>query len=192
MERASSATPEQAARESVDAPLGLVTGSHHMQVFWVSDEEHDCQVGFPFTWLIPERRWVPRNSTFLRPPAFEHRPETWNFVCARCHATGTQPNLERATLTWHTQVGELGISCEACHGPGRRHTEARLGDAAAKVEPARETLRTEIVHPKKITPARASQICGFCHSMKWWDRNEGWPERGFRFRPGDDLEATTP
>ena len=49
-----------------------------------------------------------------------------------------------------------------------------------------------IVHPEKIPPARASQICGFCHSMKWWDNNEGWPERGFSYRPGDDLEATTP
>jgi predicted CXXCH cytochrome family protein len=28
--------------------------------------------------------------------------------------------------------------------------------------------------------------------MKWWDRKEGWPEHAFSFRPGDDLEATTP
>jgi predicted CXXCH cytochrome family protein len=28
--------------------------------------------------------------------------------------------------------------------------------------------------------------------MKWLDRKEGWPERGFSYRPGDDLEATTP
>ena len=106
--------------------------------------------------------------------------------------TGTQPNLDRATLTWHTRVGELGISCEACHGPGKRHAEARLAGRDQTTELPQELLRTEIVHPKKIDPARASQICGFCHSMKWWDRNEGWPEREFRFRPGDDLEATTP
>jgi len=28
--------------------------------------------------------------------------------------------------------------------------------------------------------------------MKWWDRTEDWRVRGFRYRPGDDLEATTP
>ena len=66
-----------------------------MQVFWVGNGMGNCQVGFPFTWLIPEKRWVPRNSTFIRPPGVEHRPETWNFVCARCHATATQPNLDR-------------------------------------------------------------------------------------------------
>ena len=49
-----------------------------------------------------------------------------------------------------------------------------------------------IVHPEKLDPRRASQVCGFCHSMKWYDGNEGWSENGFRYRPGDDLEATTP
>ena len=51
---------------------------------------------------------------------------------------------------------------------------------------------TTIVQPRDLPAVRTSQVCGFCHSMKWWDRKEGWPERGFSFRPGDDLEATTP
>ncbi|MBI4324008.1 MAG: C cytochrome precursor, partial [Chloroflexi bacterium] len=120
------------------------------------------------------------------------RPETWNHVCARCHATATQPNLDRATKTWDTQAAELGISCEACHGPGERHAaqQRELRNSPAKSNPAGANLA--IVHPKKIPPARSAQICGFCHSMKWWDAKEGWPERGFSFRPGDDLEATTP
>lgn len=225
MESEHPGTPDRPAPEPVEVPLGLVTGSHHMQVFWVPNGLGNCQVGFPFTWLIPEGRWVPRNSTFIRPPDFEHRPETWNHVCARCHATATQPNLDRASLTWRTQVQELGIACEACHGPGERHvawararetsaaagggragrrlspSENRDGDEQAEVaETAGGEATTAagldedlyIVHPKHLPPERASQICGFCHSMKWWDEREGWPERGFSFRPGDDLEATTP
>lgn len=224
MESEHPGTPDRPAPEPVEVPLGLVTGSHHMQVFWVPNGLGNCQVGFPFTWLIPEGRWVPRNSTFIRPPDFEHRPETWNHVCARCHATATQPNLDRASLTWHTQVQELGIACEACHGPGERHVawararettasgaergrsrippaedddgEAQGGSARpaggtpAGRGPADEDMF--IVQPKHLPPERAAQVCGFCHSMKWWDQREGWPERGFSFRPGDDLEATTP
>jgi predicted CXXCH cytochrome family protein len=187
MERLLSGTPGEPPPGSLEVPIGLVTGSHHMQVFWVADDTHNCQIGFPFTWLIPERRWVPRSSTFLRPPSLKLPAETWNLVCARCHATGSQPNLDRGTMTWHTQVTELGISCEACHGPAERHVslqrQAKVGGGSTNLA---------IVHPKKIDPIRASQICGYCHSMKHWDRNEGWPERGFSFRPGDDLEATTP
>src|SRR5437867_1880377 len=59
IEREAPGTLERPAPEPVDVPLGLVTGSHHMQVFWVANGMGNCQIGFPFTWLIPrseERR----------------------------------------------------------------------------------------------------------------------------------------
>jgi predicted CXXCH cytochrome family protein len=192
MERVAAAEPGQTSREYVDARLGLVTGSHHMQVFWVPSGEGNMQIGFPFTWLIPEKRWVPRNSTFVRPPETAHRSEVWNVVCSRCHATGIEPRVDRANRTMDTRAGELGIACEACHGPGERHTNARLAERDKAKEPDAQTLRGEIIHPKKISPVRAAQICGFCHSMKWFDRTENWQQAGFRYRPGDDLEQTTP
>jgi predicted CXXCH cytochrome family protein len=192
MERVTPTPAGETSPEPFETRFGLVTGSHHMQVFWLPGGAGNVQIGFPFTWLIPEKRWVPRNSTFLRPPSLDHRPETWNQVCARCHATGSQPNLDRTARTWHTAVGELGISCEACHGPGQRHAIQQREWQQLSRMPDQQSTNLAIVHPAKIPPARASQICGFCHSMKWWDRNEGWPERGFSFRPGDDLEATTP
>src|SRR5439155_19675930 len=69
----------------------------------------------------------------------------------------------------------------------------RLAAERAKATaPEPQNFQSEIVHPKKITPVRAAQICGFCHSMKWFDRSEAWPRLGFRYRPGDDLEQTTP
>jgi len=115
-----------ASLETLEVRIGLVTGSHHMQVFWVPEGEGNTQIGFPFTWLIPEKRWVPRNSTFVRPPEVVHRSEVWNVVCSRCHATGIEPRMSSETRTMDTRAGELGIACEACHGPGQRHVEARL------------------------------------------------------------------
>jgi predicted CXXCH cytochrome family protein len=192
MERAVPLAPGETPPEPVDVRAGLVTGSHHMQVFWVPSGDGNTQIGFPFTWLIPERRWVPRNSTFVRPPDVAHRSEIWNIICSRCHATAVEPRVNSGTRTADTRVGDLGIACEACHGPGQRHVNARLAERDNTTKPDARTLRSEIVHPKKIVPMRASQICGFCHSMKWWDRSEDWRVRGFRYRPGDDLEQTTP
>ncbi|HET6408369.1 MAG TPA: cytochrome c3 family protein, partial [Chthoniobacteraceae bacterium] len=173
----------------VETRMGLVTGSHHMQVFWVPEGHGNLQIGFPFTWLIPEKRWVLRNSTFIRPPGFDHRPEPWNIICSRCHTTGVEPRFHAATRSVDTHVGELGISCEACHGPGQKHVDLRT---ANRLNPNARLELNEIVHPEKLSAERSSQSCGFCHSMKWIDHNEDWRQHGFSFRPGDDLEKTTP
>ncbi len=173
----------------LETRIGLITGSHHMQVFWVPEGTGNLQIGFPFTWLIPEKRWVPRNSTFIRPPDFQPRAEAWNIVCSRCHSTGPEPRFDAATRTVETHVAELGISCEACHGPAKRHVELRtvqISSPAPNLEPG------EIIHPEKLTAERSAQTCGFCHSMKWIDHSENWRHDGFAFRPGDDLEKTTP
>jgi predicted CXXCH cytochrome family protein len=185
------ATPG-AGTPALDTRVTLVTGSHHMQVFWMAEGSGNLQVGFPFTWLIPERRWVPRNSTFLRPPGMSHQSEAWNVTCSRCHSTAIEPRVDPVARRMDTRAAELGISCEACHGPGRTHVETRrlAGPNAPKPDPA--ALAREIVHPEKIDPLRASETCGFCHSMKWIDRAENWRQDGFRFRPGDVLAETTP
>jgi predicted CXXCH cytochrome family protein len=184
------APANSAKSEALDVRIGLLTGSHHMQVFWVPEGHGNMQIGFPFTWLIPEKRWVPRNSTFIRPPDTEHQSEPWNIVCSRCHTTGVEPHFYPSERIVETQVAELGISCEACHGPGQRHVELRT--AAATVG-AKHTLEPkEIIHPEELTAQRSAQVCGFCHSMKWIDKSENWRHAGFQYRPGDDLEASTP
>jgi predicted CXXCH cytochrome family protein len=191
MERPSPSGAGESATPSVNARLGLLTGSHHMQVFWIPSEQGNAQVGFPFTWLIPEKRWVPRNSTFIRPADAPHLGEIWNFSCSRCHTTAVEPLIDSVQHIAATRVGELGIACEACHGPGQRHVQARrAGDS--KQHLPETVLATEIVQPRKLDPIRAAQVCGFCHSMKWFDSRENWRDQGFRYRPGDDLEQTTP
>src|SRR2546427_7193670 len=105
MERQSPGAPAEASPETLEARIGLVTGSHHMQVFWVPEGTGNMHVGFPFTWLIPEKRWVPRNSTFVRPPELVHRTEVWNVICSRCHATAIEPRVDSHARTMDTRAG---------------------------------------------------------------------------------------
>lgn len=192
MEKIAAAGQEEIAPPSLDTRVSLVTGSHHMQVFWVPGGSGNTQIGFPFTWLIPEKRWVPRETTFLRPPDAGHSAEVWNVMCSRCHATAIEPRVDSVRRHMDSRAAELGISCEACHGPGQNHVNARQSAGKDGPKPDAATLRAEIKHPEKMDPVRASETCGFCHSMKWIDRTEAWRDKGFRFRPGDELEATTP
>ena len=176
--------------ETLRLPMEMVTGSHYFQVFWTPTGHGNQQIGFPFTWLIAEKHWVPRNDAFIRDPHFEPRPEQWNKVCIRCHTTGARPMRDSEKQVYDTHVAELGISCEACHGPGETHLaleQKRRRDGTAPGQ-----SRSEIVQPAHLDHVRSSQVCGFCHSMKWYEETLGWHQNGFSYRPGDDLEKTTP
>ena len=170
--------------DAIHLPLTLVTGSHHMQVFWMPAGHGNLQVGFPFTWLIEDRRWVPRHDTFIRDPESEPPFEFWNLACIRCHTTGGIPKPDQEAGVYRTEAVELGIACEACHGSAREHAALhRIGEPV---------LSDPVVRPADLPPQASAQVCGQCHSMKWFDRSEGWEHHGFRYRPGDDLEETTP
>lgn len=171
-------------------PMEMVTGSHYFQVFWLPTGHGNRQIAFPFTWLVAEKHWVPRNDAFIRDPDHEPRPEQWNMICIRCHATGARPMPNFEKKVFDTHVTELGIACEACHGPGETHVTVegkhrREGTASGHSLP-------EIVQPAHLDHIRSSQVCGFCHGMKWFDGTPNWYQNGFSYRPGDDLEQTTP
>ncbi len=189
------------SRTAARFPMELVTGSHHMQVFWLPAGAGNAQIGFPFTWLVEDARWVPRESAFVRDPHAPTPLETWNMTCIRCHVTAGQPRPRKDEGIFDTRLADFGISCEACHGPGEEH--ARLwrlaqgnggrdaGDDHAGTPDPRAA--DPIVHPRRLDHVRSSHVCAQCHSIKWFeDDREGWSENGFRYRPGDDLEVTTP
>ena len=69
----------------------------------------------------------------------------WFISCAGCHATGVDPEKKHFV--------EMGIACEACHGPGSNHVEAVPGYEIPT-----------ILQASRLTPALAAQICGSCHT----------------------------
>ncbi len=75
--------------------------------------------------------------------------------CFGCHTTAST-----ASGAFDTRALLPGITCEACHGPGRRHVEAleqkRLG-------PALEA----ILNPARLDAAASVDFCGACHATFW-------------------------
>jgi len=47
--------------------------------------------------------------------------QNWNFQCAWCHTTNLNKNFDAASNRFNTQWIEIGVGCEACHGPGSAH-----------------------------------------------------------------------
>lgn len=178
--------------------IGLTTGSHHMQVYWLSSDEGNMQKIFPFTWLIEDKRWVHRKDIFLRDPDLPMKMQLWNKSCYRCHSTAAQPRPNLTSGITHTRLAETGIGCEACHGPGSNHInlfsspEKRYSRHLSTHSDSETKNELHIVNPENLDHVKSSQVCAQCHSVKWFkDGPELW-EHGFTFQPGNNLNETTP
>jgi tetratricopeptide (TPR) repeat protein len=64
--------------------------------------------------------------------------QNWNTQCAECHATNLRKGYIPAEDRFETTFSELGVSCEACHGPGSRHVEWAREASARGRKPAGE------------------------------------------------------
>lgn len=176
--------------------LVMMTGSHHMHVFWYESGIEKTPAQLPILYLIDEARWIPRRSAFLRPPTMEktHELGRWNQTCCKCHSTNPRQHPDPIRRTWDTQVADFGISCEACHGPGERHVQIHESKVAALEDddPAGAKLVDHIVNPVDLPSREQSDLCGQCHGIVRLDYDIVDEEKYFKdgptFRPGDRLD----
>lgn len=169
----------------------LLTGSHHMQVYWVSPGEGRKLDLLPIVWLKEAQRWIPRSASFIQPPSSRPDSESgrWNMACLTCHTTQEQPRWESADAM-DTRVGEFGIACEACHGPGEAHVRFHSNPLKRYSQRIRGAIDDPMVQPEELDRERASEVCGQCHAISLEAsprEHELWKQRGKSYRPGDVL-----
>lgn len=176
----------------VQRRIGLVTGSHHMQAYWVPGKYGNQQFNFPFTYLFEEQRWVPRDDVFLKDPHAEKSFQTWNLNCFTCHSTAGQPQQNPETHILNTRVAEFGISCEACHGPAAEHVR-RNSEPLRRYALHQEGRGDEtMVNPARLSSKKSAEVCGQCHATRSNVGND-WSVNGLNYRPGEDgLETRAP
>ena len=163
--------------------IGFPDGRYQMLgLAW--DTRPKAQGGQRWFHLYPDEK--------LQPGSLLHwtgRDQTWNYQCADCHTTDLKKNFNLSTNTYATTWASLGVTCEACHGPGSRHVawaktgsihapsdksgssdKARMGLEAWlkatdsgqwKMNPATGTAR-------RTEPLASTQIdaCAPCHSRR--------------------------
>lgn len=180
--------PDEGEGRPVRRTIALVTGSHHMQVYWMPSSDGDRLVAFPWAWLQEERAWVPNEATLLRPPdtAVEY---TWNRVCIKCHVVAGIPGWDDARQRVQSDVAELGIACEACHGPGRAHVEEHRNPLRRYVRHLTDVAVDHIVHPAKMESGPSSEVCGQCHSITFFHDDDAWVRGGHPHPPPAPLSA---
>ena len=164
----------------------LATGSHHHQAYWMEGSELSM---FPFVYLLGDRRWLPRREAFVQPPGVD-APVHWSNNCIQCHTTAGSPGYDAPKDGLDPEVAELGIACEACHGPGGEHVQRHSDPFERYAAYAKASADPTIVNPSRLTSERASMICGACHAYTYPRDEEDFWAHGYTrtFRPGQELE----
>lgn len=175
-----------------DRRIVLTTGSHRHQAYWTTgDRPGDLRI-VPSVWLVKEQLLVPRQEAFLTPPDAPIGRVRWSSSCIACHAVAGEPRHDETRDAFDTKAAELGIACEACHGPGSAHVARHRDPFERRAQHVSTRPDPTIVHPKKIAPERSAAVCGQCHSYAFpKDPNDWWTHGYARaFRAGDDLAAS--
>ena len=107
--------------------------------------------------------------------------QTANFMCVDCHVTNLQKGFDDKAGVYNSTWSELGVGCEACHGPGSSHRSwAQAGAPRADTSRglvARFPVRSGIAwgtdpaaRPRVPPPGpgenAAVETCARCHARR--------------------------
>jgi predicted CXXCH cytochrome family protein len=118
----------------------------------------------PAFWHVESRRWIDWKEITPIPDGAHQLRQIWNTNCFNCHATNLSQGFDAATRKYNTTWTEMGIGCEACHGPGARHVamiEAWRKDPSYKPGGTLETYS-----PNSGSPRQSFDTCAYCHGNK--------------------------
>ncbi len=154
---------------NLEFPLDVFTGSAKAGqtfLYWHDDALFQTYVSYlsKFDEWIPSPGYHETAVDYSRPIRTE---------CLECHITYIES--KRRPNVYHRDSAVWGISCERCHGPGRRHVEFH------RDHPEEQTGQ-HIVHPSDLPRRRQLDICGQCHSGSFSLIGDA-----FTYRPGEDL-----
>ncbi len=118
-------------------------------------------------WDTQRQRWFHVNPGPAAPPGdwlhWTRQGQNWNAMCSDCHSTAVRKRYDPEKDAYQTTWSEIGVGCEACHGPGSRHV-------AWADQPA--TGRTTVEHAglvaktARLSPGEMTSQCAPCHSRR--------------------------
>lgn len=122
-------------------------------------------------WDIENERWYHLYPDQDLPPGdglhWTGPYKNWNARCAECHATGYQKNYNPRSSRYQSGAGEIGVRCEACHGPAEAHVAwARDSDAELSAYGEGLTAVGFTIDTATTNPEIEIQQCASCHSRR--------------------------
>ncbi|HET9705820.1 MAG TPA: cytochrome c3 family protein [Vicinamibacterales bacterium] len=129
----------------------------------------------PVFWHVASKRWVDWKEITPIPDGAHDIRQIWNANCFNCHGTNIVQGYDLNEKKYRSTWTEMGIGCEACHGPGREHValmEAWEKDPASKPKYDSSSKNRALSATLKIFSTRSSEprrvydTCAYCHGNK--------------------------
>jgi len=128
------------------------------------------------------QRWFdlfPDTRDHRDPLHWSGRAQNWNYMCADCHVTDFRKGYTPADDSFASTFSEIGVGCEACHGPASAHVAwARDPTRSAKPLhagfrtgfPVRERVQTTpgasaLLRPRAVNRTE-TEVCAPCHARR--------------------------
>lgn len=137
--------------------------------------------------LYPDQKLTPKDGLH-----WSGSYKTWNARCAECHATGFSKAYDLRTRSYSSTQAEIGVGCEACHGPGAAHVAwARAGKGGQSSPfPGSGDAGLPVSFAKGL-PEVEIQQCAGCHARRE-PFADGNPLPGTPFHDSYRLALLTP
>lgn len=147
-----------------------VVGIEPLQQYLLETEPGRLQ-SFDVVWDVEAARWYHLYPDQVLPKGdglhWSGPYKNWNARCAECHATGFEKNYDARQDSYASQSAEIGVGCEACHGPGSSHVAwaetVAKSPSPAVVPPAGYGFSMDFATAG--TEATIQQ-CASCHSRR--------------------------
>jgi hypothetical protein len=181
----------------LDADVELTVGSHRYQQY-VARIDRGGGPGelwrLPVAWHVELQRWIHINGAFLTPEGawgdeadYLRHLSRWNDNCIFCHNTEPVPGLDAASGRFDSHVAELGIACEACHGPASAHLERHAWPLRRMLASPAGPGDASVAHPGRLSAGLHADVCGRCHGNRIAADLGAVLEHGDGFLPGRPL-----
>jgi predicted CXXCH cytochrome family protein len=176
--------------EAHDYEVVYVLGINRKQNYITKFPNGELHV-LPVEWNAKMETWTDLNGLKGNYPGdgdyWSDPGRSWQIKCGGCHVTGLNVNYDRERNSFDSDWTDLGIGCEACHGPGSNHVKA----ASVYYENEKET----IINPAKLPWRLRAMVCGQCHNWGVSKADVSPSRKGYLekyayaagFRPGEPL-----
>ncbi|QEW20692.1 decaheme c-type cytochrome, DmsE family [Marinibacterium anthonyi] len=149
-----------------DYKVHSVVGVEPLQQYLLETEPGRLQ-SFDVVWDTEKREWFHMYPDQELPPDdglhWTGPYKNWNARCAECHATDYSKNYGVNTGRYRSTQSEIGVGCEACHGPGSAHLA--WADGTAVDDPDLDAYGFSMPFDMADRDGYVDQCAG-CHSRR--------------------------
>ncbi len=146
-----------------------VAGVAPLQQYLMETEPGRLQA-FDIAWDTAGRRWYHLYPDAELPAGdglhWTGPYKNWNARCAECHATGYSKNYDPRARRYASTQAEIGVGCEACHGPGEAHREWAVSGSFDSARWPGLTRSGLTIGLAAGTADTEIQQCAGCHSRR--------------------------